>query len=102
MSFSIVVDRQVDQTVVLLHGRFNHETHVEFKELVRSLKEEGLVGVSVDLSAVKEMDSSGLGLLLLLRDALGGKRAQIRIRGASGAIRRILEVANFQRFFLIE
>lgn len=102
MSFSIVVDRQVDQTVILLHGRFNHETHMEFKELVRSLKEEGAAGVMVDLGGVKEMDSSGLGLLLLLRDALGGKRAQIEIRGASGAIRRILAIANFQRFFFIE
>lgn len=102
MSLSIVVDRQVDETIILLHGRFNHETHVEFKELVRSLKDQGAVGATVELGAVKEMDSSALGLLLLLRDALGGKGAQIRIRGASGAIRRILEIANFQRFFFIE
>lgn len=102
MSCVIDVNRMADQIVISLRGRFNHEIHADFKAVVAELKEAAANALVVDLSGVKEMDSSALGLLLLLRQTLGGKSANIRISGSSGAIRKILQVANFQRFFPID
>lgn len=47
------------------------------------------------------MDSSALGMILLLKehaDKLGGS---IEVRGASGIVKKTLEIANFHTLFKI-
>jgi anti-anti-sigma factor len=55
----------------------------------------------VDLQATDYMDSSALGMLLVLRERAGGDRAQIRIVNCKPEIRRILDIARFGQLFQI-
>ena len=48
------------------------------------------------------LDSSALGMLLLLRDHAGGESAQIRIVHCNADVRRILNISNFEQLFTIE
>ncbi|HIA07878.1 MAG TPA: anti-sigma factor antagonist [Chromatiaceae bacterium] len=53
----------------------------------------------IDLSQAEYMDNSALGMLLLMREKVGGDTARIAIVVKNPEIKKILEVANFQRIF---
>jgi anti-anti-sigma factor len=55
----------------------------------------------VDLGDVATMDSSALGMLLVLREHQGGDQARIEITHCSTEVRKILQIANFERLFRI-
>ncbi|WP_157960406.1 STAS domain-containing protein [Marinimicrobium alkaliphilum] len=56
----------------------------------------------VDLSACTGIDSSGLGMLLILRDYTGLGRDALLLSGCSPALRQTLSYANFEQLFTIE
>jgi anti-anti-sigma factor len=56
----------------------------------------------VDLGRTNYVDSSALGMLLLLREHAGGDDANIRIVNANDEIRKILTISNFDRLFKVE
>ena len=51
------------------------------------------------MSGTNYMDSSALGMLLMMREYLGGNSADISIANTSADIKNILTVANFQSLF---
>lgn len=57
--------------------------------------------VVVDLSATRFIDSSGLGMLLLLREFFGADQSNIRLSGVSDEVGSLLDVANFGKLFKI-
>ena len=48
------------------------------------------------------LDSSALGMLLLMREHAGGDHAKIRIVNCRPQIKNILKVANFAKLFTVE
>ncbi|MFT5400352.1 MAG: anti-anti-sigma factor, partial [Gammaproteobacteria bacterium] len=56
----------------------------------------------IDLSDTDYLDSSALGMLLLLREHAGGEESRIEITEASTDVRKILDVANFGKLFAIQ
>lgn len=87
-------------TYIVVHGSFVFDLHKPFRQAYRSLPRERRV--VVDLSQADYIDSAGLGMLLRLREHLGGNSAAITLRGANTAIRQILDVANFGRLFELD
>jgi anti-anti-sigma factor len=55
----------------------------------------------VDLSGTDYLDSSALGMLLLLREHAGGEGSKIDIVNSSPDVKKILDVANFGKLFEI-
>ncbi|WEN14573.1 STAS domain-containing protein [Rhodanobacter sp. AS-Z3] len=55
----------------------------------------------IDLGEVTHMDSSALGMLLLLREHAGADRADIRIVNAGSELRGTLRVAGFDKLFVL-
>ncbi len=47
------------------------------------------------------LDSSALGMLLLLRDHAGGDAAEVRIVNCNPDVRKILTISNFEQLFEI-
>jgi len=60
-----------------------------------------IVNESSSLDSTEYLDSSALGMLLLLREHAGGESSNIRISKASPEVKKILEVANFEKLFNI-
>jgi anti-anti-sigma factor len=53
----------------------------------------------IDLKEATYLDSSALGMLLLLRDHAGGEDSCIRLVNSSSDVRKILAISNFHKLF---
>ena len=54
------------------------------------------------MSDTTYLDSSALGMLLLLRDHAGGDLSSIKIINCNEDVRKILVISNFGRLFTIQ
>ena len=83
---------------ISITGRFDFGTHKEFRSAYQDLN--GLFSsYIVDMKDVEYIDSSALGMLLLLLEhgkSCGGK---VVIAGCNPDIARILKIANFDKLF---
>lgn len=53
----------------------------------------------MNLKDATYLDSSALGMLLLLRDHAGGENAEITLTNANADVRKILAISNFEQIF---
>jgi len=81
---------------ISVKGRFDYAKHQEFRE---SYGDKELSPVIVDLKEATYLDSSALGMLLLLRDHAGGDDSDIRVVNCSLDVRNILAISNFDKLF---
>lgn len=87
-------------TVLKLGGRFDFNAHREFRDAVdRLLQDKG--DVSVDLGEVAYLDSSALGMLLMLRDKAKAAGREVQLTNTRGSVRQVLDIANFGKLFPI-
>ena len=85
-----------------LKGRFQFDSHREFRSAYEPyIADPAMRVVVVDFSGVDYLDSSALGMLLLLREKLIAVRKEAEITGAKGAVKQVLDIANFARLFRI-
>lgn len=88
--------------VVSLSGRFDFNRHREFRSACDPLLEDSQVqSVHVDLGQVDYMDSSALGMLLMLRDKANAAKKQVELMNVRGNVKQVLEIANFGKLFSI-
>jgi HptB-dependent secretion and biofilm anti anti-sigma factor len=86
--------------VIRLSGRFDFSRHREFKTSYEAaLKQSDLRGIDVDLAAVDYLDSSALGMLLLLKERADARALPVSLLNCTGNVREILDVANFGTLF---
>ncbi len=92
--------RQDGQSVtVTIAGRFDFKVHKEFREAYKHTPR--TTEFVVDMARTEYMDSSALGMLLLLREHLGGDSAKIRIVHCKPDIKKVLSIANFHKLFML-
>lgn len=85
-----------------LTGRFEFSAHREFRETVeRVLGQQGLKEIVVDLTDVDYVDSSALGMLLMLRERAGSARLTLKLTNPRGMVRQALDIAHFEKLFAI-
>ncbi len=87
------------EVVIEINGRFDFSLQKEFRDAYQ--KHDGGLSYRVNLENTEYMDSSALGMLLLLREHAGNVTHRIRLVGANRAVRKILDVANFDKLFAI-
>lgn len=87
---------------IKINGRFDFSVQSEFRDSYHDLSGDDKVNVIVDMNGANYMDSSALGMLLMMREHLGGDSASIVISNCSSEIKNILNVANFQSLFQIQ
>jgi anti-anti-sigma factor len=90
------------KVTIKLGGRFDFNTHREFRAAYEPLVTDSAVRlVAVDFAEVDYLDSSALGMLLMLRDKLGGANKEITLTGVRGNVKQVLDIANFGKLFQI-
>lgn len=82
---------------IRIDGRFDFTAHRDFRNSYRN-SGAGTEYV-VNLSGVEYLDSSALGMLLLLREYAGGDKARITLTNCQETVIKILKIANFDRLF---
>lgn len=84
-----------------IQGRFDFSSHQDFRASYEHLNQQP-ERYRVDMQETTYLDSSALGMLLLLRDHAGGDRANIEIRNCSPDVKKILTISNFEQLFDIQ
>ena len=86
-----------------LNGRFDFSAHRAFREAYAAALEAALVReLEVDLAEVDYLDSSALGMLLMLREKAQAANKTVSLRNCRGAVRQVLDIANFAKLFTIK
>ena len=88
------------ELTIYVEGRFDFGAHQEFRDAYERIDSSPRRYV-VDLKNTTYLDSSALGMLLLLREKLMAVRKEAEITGAKGAVKQVLDIANFARLFRI-
>ena len=86
---------------IVIKGQFDFNSHQAFRESCESAQGSDMKFI-IDMGGTEYMDSSALGMLLLLREQAGNEASSIAIIRCRPDIKRILEVAHFHRLFHIE
>lgn len=89
-------------TTIKIAGRFDFAVQNEFRDCYHDTAPANDNKFVIDMSTANYMDSSALGMLLMMREHLGGNSANISIINCSPEIKSILNVANFQSLFSME
>lgn len=90
------------RTVIRLSGRFDFSAHREFRDAVETaLQDASKPVIEVNLAEVDYLDSSALGMLLMLRDKARGLGRQVALANCGGAVKQVIEIANFSKLFTI-
>ena len=101
MAISSTISEDGSELTIVIKGRFDFSAHQDFRGTYEKLTKKPS-RYRVDLKDTAYLDSSALGMLLLLRDYAGGDNADIQILNASADVRRILTISNFEQLFAIQ
>ncbi len=88
-----------EEVTVTVAGRFDYRVYDSFKASYASL--ENSQQINVDLSETDYMDSSALGMLLMLREHVG-RAVKILLVNPTPDVQRVLSIANFDKLFPIK
>lgn len=88
---------------ITMSGRFDFKVHRDFKDAYAPLLDDAAVhGIDIELSKVDYIDSSALGMLMLLHERAKSANKTVGLLNASCAVSQMLEVSNFDRIFNIK
>jgi HptB-dependent secretion and biofilm anti anti-sigma factor len=89
-----------NKAVISLNGRFDFHSHRAFRQAYEAAMQDGNIRhVELNLAGVEYIDSSALGMLLLLREQATAGNKRVSITGARETVKSVLQVANFQKLF---
>ncbi|MBF6028716.1 STAS domain-containing protein [Pseudomonas sp. P115] len=98
MSVESEVSLDGKKLTIAIKGRFDFGSHQTFREAYERFYKVPELYV-VDLKETTYLDSSALGMLLLLRDHAGGDDADVRVINSNSDVRKILGISNFDKLF---
>lgn len=101
MSVNQVVSSDGKTVHINIVGRFDYKVSQEFRDSYRKIPVQDDITFRVDLSDANYMDSSALGMLLLLREHAKCHGGMVILDHPSKQIDNILKVANFEQLFTI-
>lgn len=100
MSFEVRSDKEI--SVIYLNGRFVFDCHKDFRNATdQALERSGTRVIQLDMGKVEYLDSSALGMLLMLKEKSEKSGRTIQITHLKGMARQIIEIANFHKVFTI-
>jgi anti-anti-sigma factor len=88
------------ELTIMIQGRFDFGAHQAFRNAYENASSSPQRFI-VDLKETTYLDSSALGMLLLLRDHAGGDSSQISLLNCNPDVRKILAISNFEQLFKI-
>lgn len=101
MAITSTVSADNSSLVINIEGRFDFSCHQDFRRAYESVSEKPDAYI-VDMNNTAYLDSSALGMLLLLRDYAGGDNANISIVNCNEDVKKILSISNFEQLFTIK
>ena len=100
MAIASIVSDDGKMLTITVEGRFDFSAHQDFRRAYEgvSIQPDSYI---VDMQQTSYLDSSALGMLLLLKDFAGGDSADISIVNCNEDVKKILSISNFEQLFTI-
>lgn len=99
---NISIDVTGDRAVIMLNGRFDYSTHREFSNCYGlAIADESVQRLEVELGRVDYLDSSALGMLLLLSERAKIANKSVALVNPNEIVAQVLERLSFGRIFAI-
>lgn len=96
------ISRDSGNAEVKLSGRFDFNAHREFRAAYEPIMADAEIRtVTIDMAGVEYLDSSALGMLLMLRDKAAAANKTLKLCNVRGVVKQVLEIANFGKLFSI-
>ena len=98
MSVSATISGDNNTAIIKVSGRFDFSIHNEFRKAYKDInlnKGEYIV----DLVNTEYLDSSALGMMLLLKEFAESEGSKVRISNANDEVVEILKIASFDKLF---
>jgi anti-anti-sigma factor len=89
-----------NEMTLKIDGRFDFSQHQAFRAKLEATNGQ-VRNYTVDLGDSEYMDSAALGMLLLLLEKAGGSRERVKLVNPNPTVRKILEIANFDKLFTL-
>ena len=87
---------------VILAGQFDFNSHREFRQACESVIGNANVSeVQIDFQKVTYLDSSALGMLLLVKEKVNAVNKSLALVNCKDSVRQVLEIACFGKIFSI-
>ena len=100
MGFNATLSDDKKELRMVIDGRFDFNIHSQFRNAYQELPPD--TRFVIDLQGATFMDSSAMGMLLLLREHAGKEAADIRLVNCNPEIEKILAVSNMDKLFPME
>ncbi|MDD2720973.1 MAG: STAS domain-containing protein [Gallionella sp.] len=102
MALQINTSMAGDKAIVRLAGRFDFNKHRAVKHVYEPLLLDGGVRtIEIDMKDIEYLDSSALGMLMLLRERTQAAGKNVVLSNPSATVAQILDIANFSKLFTI-
>lgn len=102
MALEVIVSEDGGTVTIKIKGRFDFDIHREFRDAYENC---GAASPNpnfvIDLMETEYMDSSALGMLLLLREHAGSDRSKVAIINCDKVTKEVLDIANFDKLFSV-
>lgn len=96
------IDKNEGKVSIRLEGRFDFSAHRDFRiSYSAGLEAPDVREFEIDLRHVEYIDSSALGMLLVLREKAQGVKKTVSLVNCAGPVKDALDVADFGRLFPI-
>lgn len=88
---------------LILVGQFDFNMHKDFREASQALLDAAQVSdIQVDFDQVPFLDSSALGMLLLLKERAALQKKALSLVNCHDTVQQVLEIACFNKMFNIQ
>ncbi|MFA6121983.1 MAG: STAS domain-containing protein [Sideroxydans sp.] len=100
MATGISVTISGNTATLALDGRFDFHSQREFRTAYLPLLDDAAVKtIQIELGRVIYIDSSALGLLMLIRERAEASGKTITLCNPTETVRKIFKIANFDKLF---
>lgn len=90
------------ECVVTITGSLGASDQAEYKSLIETCASSKATTYRLDLAGMDTIDSTGLGLLLMLQDAAKSSNAKVILCNAQDGPKSAFDLAHFSELFTIE
>jgi len=101
MTLKKYISEDNKEITIAIEERFDFSVHQKFRDAYTDCNLTSSQ-FTIDLSKTTYMDSSALGMILLLKDHVEKVSGMLKIVKPNEAVNKILEIAQFHRLMTIE
>jgi anti-sigma B factor antagonist len=102
LGFGGSVEQSAGVTTVVMHGEADLAARAEFEGLIEQALATDAARIVVDLADLRYLESACLRALLHARASAEGNDRMLVVRGATGIVRRVLEVSGVAEILIEE